>query len=292
MSQVPVADRAGAGAGAASSVKTEPITAAAIEFDTEGVPHAPAFGDRYHARAGAMAQAEHVASSAATGCRGAGPAASFVVLETGFGLGVNFLATWAAWRREAAAGAAALRSRSTSTRRGAKTWHACMPRSPTRHCRGSTPQRWVGRLAAHRRPASPRLRARPRRTAARLRRRCGVAPVLQPQADAIFLDGFSARAQRGDVVRSRVRGPARACASGATRPPGASRRPVAEGLAANGFEVERAPGFAGKREMTVARFAPRHRPARTGAGDRRQCRRRARPSSSARGWLARGGGAR
>jgi tRNA 5-methylaminomethyl-2-thiouridine biosynthesis bifunctional protein len=34
-------------------------------------------------------------------------------------------------------------------------------------------------------------------------------------------------------------------------------REVRDGLAAAGFVVERAPGFAGKREMTVARYAPR-----------------------------------
>ena len=82
-------------------MKTEPITPATIEFDAEGVPFAPAFGDRYHARAGALAQAEHVF------LRGNGLPARwagrqrFVILETGFGLGNNFLATWDAWRHDA-----------------------------------------------------------------------------------------------------------------------------------------------------------------------------------------------
>ena len=83
-------------------MKTAPITAATITFDDEGVPFAPAFGDRYHARAGAAQQAEHVF------LRGNGLPARwagrkrFVILETGFGLGNNFLATWAAWQRDAA----------------------------------------------------------------------------------------------------------------------------------------------------------------------------------------------
>ena len=86
-------------------MKTAPITPATIDFDSAGVPHAPhapLFGDCYHARAGALAQAEHVfLRGNGLPSRWAGRA-RFVVLETGFGFGHNFLATWAAWRRDAA----------------------------------------------------------------------------------------------------------------------------------------------------------------------------------------------
>jgi tRNA 5-methylaminomethyl-2-thiouridine biosynthesis bifunctional protein len=40
-------------------VKTQPIQPARIAFD-DGVPVATEFGDVYHARAGALAQAQHV----------------------------------------------------------------------------------------------------------------------------------------------------------------------------------------------------------------------------------------
>ena len=81
-------------------MKTAPIRPARIAFDAHGVPGAPDFGDVYHARAGALAQCRHVF------LQGNGLPArwqgrdDFVVLETGFGLGNNFLATWAAWRAD------------------------------------------------------------------------------------------------------------------------------------------------------------------------------------------------
>ena len=55
-------------------------------------------GDVYHPRHGALPQARHVflgGNGLPARWRGRD---RFVVLETGFGLGNNFLATWAAWR--------------------------------------------------------------------------------------------------------------------------------------------------------------------------------------------------
>src|SRR5262245_39486449 len=78
-------------------MKTEPIAPAQITFD-DGVPFAPAFGDVYHARAGAFEQARQVflrGNGLPERWRGRD---RFVILETGFGLGNNFLATWGAWR--------------------------------------------------------------------------------------------------------------------------------------------------------------------------------------------------
>ncbi len=65
---------------------------------TNGVPRSPRFGDVYHSTSGALAQARHVFLG---GC--GLPAAwqgqpQWRILETGFGLGLNFLAAWQAWR--------------------------------------------------------------------------------------------------------------------------------------------------------------------------------------------------
>lgn len=246
-------------------MKTEPITAAAIEFDTEGVPHAPAFGDRYHARAGAMAQAEHVFLGGNGLPRRWAGRERFVVLETGFGLGVNFLATWAAWRREAA--------------RPARLHFVSIDKHPPRRedlarVHAALADEALPRdLAAALRAAWPPLTGDLHRLAfeqgrVELLLAFGDAAAwlrkLQLQADAIFLDGFAPERNAAMWSEAVFAALPALCASGATAATWSVARPVAEGLAANGFEVERAPGFAGKREMTVARFAPRHRPARTG----------------------------
>ncbi|MDO4725394.1 MAG: FAD-dependent cmnm(5)s(2)U34 oxidoreductase, partial [Comamonadaceae bacterium] len=83
--------------------KKEPVhnpqTGAAVQWLADGSPYSPRFGDRYHSHAGGgLAQAQ--------GCflQGCGlPEAwqgqrQWRILETGFGLGLNFLATWQAWR--------------------------------------------------------------------------------------------------------------------------------------------------------------------------------------------------
>ena len=77
---------------------------ARITFDDDGAAHAPDFGDRYHPRIGAAAQAQHVfLAGNHLPARWAGTP-GFTILETGFGLGHNFLATWDAWRRDPARG--------------------------------------------------------------------------------------------------------------------------------------------------------------------------------------------
>ncbi len=77
------------------------ITPAVLEF-RDGVPYSAAYGDIYHSADGGAGQARHVFLQ---GCglpdRWAGREC-FVVLETGFGTGMNFLATWAAWRDDPA----------------------------------------------------------------------------------------------------------------------------------------------------------------------------------------------
>lgn len=69
-----------------------------IEWREDGNPFNPRFNDVYRSRANGLAQAQHVF------LQGCGlPQAwrghhQWVVLETGFGLGLNFLVTWAAWQ--------------------------------------------------------------------------------------------------------------------------------------------------------------------------------------------------
>jgi tRNA U34 5-methylaminomethyl-2-thiouridine-forming methyltransferase MnmC len=82
-------------------MRTAPIVAARVAYDSDGTPLAPDDGDLYHPRHGALEQARHVflgGNGLPARWRGR---ARFVILETGFGLGNNFLATWLAWRDDA-----------------------------------------------------------------------------------------------------------------------------------------------------------------------------------------------
>jgi len=83
-------------------VKTGPIVPGSLEHDADGLPRSPEFEDCYHPRQGALAQARQVflaGNGLPERWRGR---ERFVVLETGFGLGNNFLATWQAWRDDPA----------------------------------------------------------------------------------------------------------------------------------------------------------------------------------------------
>ena len=76
---------------------TEPVT-----WRADGVPRSERFDDIYHTETGALAQSRHVFLG---GC-GLPPAwreqPQWLVLETGFGFGFNFLTTWQAWRADPA----------------------------------------------------------------------------------------------------------------------------------------------------------------------------------------------
>src|SRR6185436_10644778 len=76
---------------------SEPLQPARIDFTDAAAPRAIDYGDVYHPRAGAFAQARHVFLAGNGLPRRWAGRAHFVILETGFGLGHNFLATWAAW---------------------------------------------------------------------------------------------------------------------------------------------------------------------------------------------------
>ena len=64
----------------------------------DGTPHSPRFQDIYHSCAGGLAQARQVFMQGCGLLQAWQQQSQWRVLETGFGLGLNFLATWQAWR--------------------------------------------------------------------------------------------------------------------------------------------------------------------------------------------------
>lgn len=210
----------------------------------------------YHARAGAAGQARHVFLGGNQLPQRWQGRRRFVILETGFGLGHNFLATWAAWQND--------------PQRCHTLWFVGIDRHP--------PQRDdLGRAhgAPTTGPAAALIESWPsllpglhlldfEGTRVRLLLAFGdVHTMLRElvlQADAVYLDGFAP--DRNPAMWDRRLWPllARRCAAGSTAATWSAAHDVRDGLTSAGFTVQRAPGFGAKREMTVARFEPRFFP--------------------------------
>lgn len=236
-------------------MKTAPITPARIAFDDPGAPYAPDFGDRYASAAGALAQAEHVfLRGNGLPQRWAGRR-RFVILETGFGLGNNFLAAWDAWQRDPVrCGQLVVVSidRHPPRRDDLRRAHA-----------GSALGTLAQRLVDAWPPLTPNLHVLDF-GGVRLVLGFGDVAALLPQlrlrADAFFLDGFAPDRNPAMWDPRVLRALGRLAAPEATAATWSVARPVRDGLRAAGFVVQQAPGFGGKRAMTVARHAPAFMP--------------------------------
>jgi tRNA 5-methylaminomethyl-2-thiouridine biosynthesis bifunctional protein len=245
-----------------------PITPARIVFGDgapDAPPYAPDFGDVYHARAGALAQARHVFLGGNALPQRWQSRARFVILETGFGLGHNFLATWAAWRED--------------PQRCERLWFVSIDRHPPvrddlARAHAASPLPALAReLVAAWPPLTPDLH-----TLAfdggrvMLRLAFGDVAAWLPQlvldADAFYLDGFAPDRNPAMWDARVLKALAGRAAPGATAATWSVARDVRDRLAGAGFVVERAPGFGGKREMTVARYAPAFTPRRARAPGR------------------------
>lgn len=246
-------------------MKTEPVIPARIVFD-RGTPFAPDFDDVYHARAGALEQARHVFLGGNRLPERWQGRARFVVLETGFGLGNNFIATWAAWRDD-------------PQRCERLVFISIEKHPPTRddlaraHAHSALPA-----LARELVDAWPPLAPNLHRLAfdhgrvTLLLALGDVAtwlPEIVAEVDAFFFDGFAPARNPAMWDHRVLKAVGRLAAPGATAATWSVARDVRAGLATSGFVVESAAGFGDKREMTVARFAPtftpRRAPARTPA---------------------------
>lgn len=232
-----------------------------LVLDADGLPWSPRYRDRYHARAGAEAQARHVflAGNGLPG-RWAGRRL-FHIVETGFGIGHTFLATWRAWRADPA-------------RCGRLSILSIEAHPPTRaqlqqvHRAGDAEAdaliaAWPAALPGLHRLAfdddQVELILAFGDVAEIARERTG-------DADAYFLDGFAPDRNPAMWDARMLQALTRRSRPDATAATWSAARTVREALSAAGFLVERRPGFADKRDMTVARRRPMPPP----ATDRRQ----------------------
>ena len=234
-------------------MKTEPIAAARVAYDADGLPRSMDCDDVYFPRQGALAQARHVflaGNGLPERWRGR---SSFVILETGFGFGNNFLAAWQHWRSD--------------PQRPARLHFISIESAPPSRETLRLLQR-DGELAAL---AEELVAAWPPLTcnlhlldfdagAVRLSLAFGKAAAWLPQivarVDAFFLDGF-APARNPSMWEPRLfKAMARLAAPGATVATWTAASDVRAGLRSAGFTVQAAAGNGGKRDITLARFEP------------------------------------
>jgi tRNA 5-methylaminomethyl-2-thiouridine biosynthesis bifunctional protein len=234
-------------------MKTAPIVAARIEPGADGLPFAAHYGDRYHPRAGALEQALHVfLGGNGLPQRWAGRE-RFVIAETGFGLGNNFLATWAAWRADD--------RRCERLHFLSVELHPPGAKDLTAWPRDEGLQPLTDELARQWPALVPGLHTL-RFDDGRVWLHLGFGDVAEwlpewvARIDAFFLDGFAPDRNPRMWEPRLFKSLARLAAPGATAATWSVARAVREGLQSGGFAVNKAPGHGGKRDITVAHFAP------------------------------------
>lgn len=235
-------------------MKTAPLELAELAYDdAEGqhTPCAPRYGDIYHARAGALEQAKHVfLAGSGLPARWQGRA-RFVVLEAGFGLGNNFLATWAAWRAD--------------PQRCGQLVFVSVEKHPfsaddlRRALQGHELGELTEQLLAQWPVLTPDLHTL-EFDGGQVRLLLALGDVtlwrneLVASVDAFYLDGFAPTHNTEMWDERLCKALARMAAPGATAATWSFARALRDGLSAAGFTVGRGPGFGGKRDMCCARF--------------------------------------
>ncbi|MBL8518275.1 MAG: bifunctional tRNA (5-methylaminomethyl-2-thiouridine)(34)-methyltransferase MnmD/FAD-dependent 5-carboxymethylaminomethyl-2-thiouridine(34) oxidoreductase MnmC [Betaproteobacteria bacterium] len=231
------------------------IVPATLAFNTGGTPVSPAFDDVYHSASGERGpwgQAEEVF------LRGNGLLGEtsrwrgrrhFTVLETGFGLGLNFIATASAWLNDSGRGEW-LHFMSVEKhpfqQEDMRTLWRRLARDMERKLVDELVQQWP--LLT---PGLHRLEFAGCRI--KLTLAFGDAVTLLPKlalsADAIYLDGFAPR-KNPELWSPRIFASlAKLAARDATVATWSASASVRDGLAAAGFAMRREPGYGGKRHQ-------------------------------------------
>jgi tRNA 5-methylaminomethyl-2-thiouridine biosynthesis bifunctional protein len=249
------------------------IEPAELAFDSAGTPYSPAYGDIYHSADSGPGQARHVFLGGNGLPRRWADERHFTILETGFGLGLNFLATWSAWRADPA--------------RGARLHYVALEKHPFDRDALRALHRRYGEfapLAEQLQQAWPPLVAGLHRLHFEGERltltvafgdALDLLPRLRLHADAIYLDGFAPRCNPDMWSAPLLRGLARLSRSGTGIATYTSASAVRQGLETAGYAVEKCPGFGRKRDMLRGSFAPRWAPRRARAAAAQPTERRA-----------------
>jgi tRNA 5-methylaminomethyl-2-thiouridine biosynthesis bifunctional protein len=230
------------------------IRPATLAFNAAGVPFSTEFGDIYHSEGSGPGQAEHVFLHGNDLPGRWRSARVFTIVEAGFGIGLNFLVTWQAWEADAS--------------RCERLHFVSIERHPfscadleVLHARYPLLVTQAAALRAAWPPATPGLhRLRFANGGITLTLAFGdidvVARDLRLRADAFYLDGFAPDRNTEMWSGSNMKALARLATTGATLSTYTTARTVRDALTAAGFVCTKRTGFAPKRDMLAAHYAP------------------------------------
>lgn len=235
---------------------TEPI-----EWLPDGTPYSPRFGDRYHSENGGLDQARRVFLHGCGLPEAWAGQSQWRILETGFGFGLNFLVTWAAWRADPArptllhfVSTEAWPVSAADLLRATSAHPVLAPLAEELH------SQWWGLL-----PGVHRLRFDEGRVLLTLYVGDTQAMLRQQSlaVDAIYLDGFSPQRNPEIWDLHTLKAVARCCRRGTRLATWTIARAVRDALAQCGFDVARVPGVPPKRDNLHATYNPRWEPRTT-----------------------------
>ncbi|MEW6689951.1 MAG: bifunctional tRNA (5-methylaminomethyl-2-thiouridine)(34)-methyltransferase MnmD/FAD-dependent 5-carboxymethylaminomethyl-2-thiouridine(34) oxidoreductase MnmC [Pseudomonadota bacterium] len=222
-----------------------PLIRARLALTADGTPFSEEFGDVYHSAAGGPAQAAHVflgGNGLPERWRGR---RSFTILETGFGLGLNFLVTWKAWRDDP------LRcerlhfvsiEKHPFSEADLALFYKDFPEAGAKPFLAQYPMLVPG---MHRIELDGVVLTL-------FFADIGELGELDLAADAIYLDGFAPAKNPEMWAAPVLKRLGRLAAPGATAATWSVAAPVRAGLEAAGWKVEKRKGFGSKREMLCA----------------------------------------
>lgn len=232
----------------------------AIDWLPDGTPYSPRFSDRYHSENGGLDQARQVFFAGCGLPDAWAHAPQWRILETGFGFGLNFLVTWAAWKADPARPRLLHFVSIEAYPVTPDDMRRAMPQDPAlRPLAEQLAAQFWGLL-----PGVHRLSFEGGLVQLTLYIGDAQAQLRQqmPTADSVYLDGFSPARNPEIWDAQTLKAVARCCRRGTRLASWTIARAVRDALAENGFEVRKVPGVPPKRDNLQALFNPRWEPRR------------------------------
>lgn len=227
-----------------------------VDWQADATPVSPRFGQAYRSRSGGLAQAHTVFLGGCGLPRGWRGRSGFTVLETGFGLGLNFLATWAAWEadpeRSARLSFVSVEGFPVAAQdiaRSAMQAGSLPGSSPLPAMARDLAVAWEGRVEGVQTWSFAGGRVDLTLALGDVR---DMLSCLSCEVDAVFLDGFSPAVNPDMWSEPVLRAVARTCRPGARLSSYSTARPLRERLQQLGFDVRRCPGLPPKRHRLEA----------------------------------------